>query len=72
VFARAADYDRVAAGDRLLVADVRTAVASEGKAVVTNATQNAEIPVRIALSDRQKKIVLAGGLLPCTVSAAQG
>jgi aconitate hydratase len=67
VFGRAADYARVAKGDRLVVEGLRAAVAGGGVAVVNNVTQGADIPVRIGVTERQKRMLLAGGLLNTVV-----
>ncbi|MFZ4396125.1 MAG: aconitate hydratase, partial [Kiritimatiellia bacterium] len=63
-FANPADYDRIAAGDELLLADVRAEIKT-GKRRLTllNATRKIEIPLDISLTGRQQNIVLAGGLL---------
>ena len=62
-----ADYDNIAQGDELVLADVRKAV-SEGKTQLTvvNETNGKEIPVLCELSGRTKDIILAGGLLDYT------
>ena len=62
-----ADYDKIAQGDELVLADVRKAV-EEGKSELTvvDKTNGAEIPVLCELSGRTKDIMLAGGLLDFT------
>ncbi len=66
-FVNEADYDSIAQGDVLVLADVRKAVA-EGKSQLTvvNKTNGAEIPVLCELTGRTKDIMLAGGLLDYT------
>ncbi|MBQ8582774.1 MAG: aconitate hydratase, partial [Ruminococcus sp.] len=66
-FVNEADYDNIAQGDELVLADVRKAVA-EGKSELTvvNKTNGKEIPVLCELSGRTKDIMLAGGLLDYT------
>ena len=66
-FVNEADYDNIAQGDELVIADVRKAVA-EGKTQLTvvNKTNGKEIPVLCELSGRTKDIILAGGLLDYT------
>lgn len=66
-FVNEADYDAIAQGDVLVLADVRKAVA-EGKSQLTvvNKTNGAEIPVLCELTGRTKDIMLAGGLLDYT------
>ena len=69
-FVNEADYDRIAQGDELVLADVRKAV-EEGKTELTvvNKTSGAEIPVLCELTGRTKDIMLAGGLLDYTREA---
>jgi aconitate hydratase len=64
VFEHPADYDRIAAGDHLRIDQVRAAL-DKGKTTVTlrNDTQDADIPLKLAMTERQRKILLAGGLL---------
>jgi len=71
-FESPSDYDRIGEGDALGVENVRAAVASGDAAVLRDGTRGAEIPVRAALSARQREIVLAGGLLNYTVRGAGG
>ncbi len=66
-FVNEADYDKIAQGDVLVLADIRKAV-EEGKTELTvvNKTSGAEIPVLCELTGRTKDIMLAGGLLDYT------
>ena len=66
-FVNEADYDNIAQGDELVLADVRKAV-EDGKSelAVVNKTNGKEIPVLCELSGRTKDIMLAGGLLDYT------
>ena len=66
-FVNEADYDNIAQGDVLVLADVRKSVA-DGKTQLTvvNKTNGREIPVLCELSGRTKDIMLAGGLLDYT------
>ncbi|MDD5947939.1 MAG: aconitate hydratase [Oscillospiraceae bacterium] len=66
-FVNEADYDSIAQGDVLVLADVRKAVES-GKTELTvlNKTNGAAIPVLCELTGRTKDIMLAGGLLDYT------
>ncbi|MGQ9661818.1 MAG: aconitate hydratase [Kiritimatiellia bacterium] len=63
VFERWADYDRIEQGDVLVVKSVRAVVAGDGKAMLRNETKKLTIPVRVELTQRQKEILLAGGVL---------
>lgn len=69
VFVRKADYDLIEQGDKLSIANLKEAISGDGKAVLRNETKNADIQVRAFLSDRQKAIVLAGGLLNVVAAA---
>ncbi|MBR2476779.1 MAG: aconitate hydratase [Clostridia bacterium] len=61
-----ADYDRIDMMDELAIDDVRTQLTSGNKIVVKNITKGIEIPTIINVSDRQKDMLLAGGLLNYT------
>lgn len=63
-FIHSADYDAIQAGDRLRLPNLRQVVAGDGKADLRNETQGRSIPIRTALTERQKRLILAGGLLP--------
>ena len=65
-FANEADYNAVDVGDELEIADVRTQLKSGDTIVVKNKTKNCEIVTKIAVSDRQKDMLYAGGLLNYT------
>ena len=60
-FADPADYDRISAGDSLSMDGVRAAIEGDGKLKVR--TPKGEITVCAALSDREKRLILCGGLL---------
>lgn len=63
VFQNPADYDRLIMGDRLKINNLRQIVAGDGIAEVTDETENFKFTVKAVLTERQKKIILAGGLL---------
>lgn len=63
VFEKQAGYDGIEQGDRLVLDGVRDAIGGDGAAVLRNETRNVEIPVKAVLSERQKRILLAGGML---------
>lgn len=70
VFDDPKDYDAVKEGDRLVISDIHKALRS-GKAVVKvidNQGTEREFTTIIDLTDRQKDILLAGGLLKYTMS----
>jgi len=66
LFSDAADYDKVAQGDALSVPNLREAIAVGSPVVVRNETQGVAIPVQTDFTDRQRHILLAGGLLNYT------
>lgn len=62
-FENPSDYDRLQADDRIEIAGVRAALAGDGRMTVRVDARDLAIPVRAELSERQRRIVLAGGLL---------
>jgi len=62
-FETPADYDHVKQGDVLAIEGLREAIAGDGKATVSNKTTGATFTVSVTLSERQKTILLHGGLL---------
>jgi len=56
-------YDTIKQGDKLLIDDLRLSIAGDGKTTVCNITQGTTFAVKTDLSDRQKTILLNGGLL---------
>ncbi len=69
-FADSADYDRLAAGDELVLTDVAAAVAGANSVQLRNVTQGVEITCAVSLAPRQRHILAAGGLLNYTRSGA--
>lgn len=63
-FADPADYDRIEAGDRLII-DLHAGL-EQDEIAVTNVTRGFTFKVRHGLSPRQQAIILAGGLLNYT------
>ena len=63
VFEHEADYERLHEGDALALEGVREALTAGRFLTVKNLTQGFEFPVKYNLSERQRKIMLAGGLL---------
>lgn len=66
VFKNEADYDSVDQMDELQLPDIRTAIAGNSKIMVKNLTKGTEFETEAVLSDRQREMVLAGGLLNYT------
>ena len=57
------DLRRLGRGDSIVIADIRAAVKEGRGASVRNTTRRGDIAVRLSLTPRQRKILLAGGLL---------
>ena len=60
------DYDKITKGDSLVFSDMRNVILSGSEIVLKNETTGDLIPLEIVLSERQKQIMLAGGLLNYT------
>ena len=56
-----AGYDLIAAGDAFDLDGIRAAVEGDGRLVVK--TAKGSVPLRTSLSDRERHIILCGGLL---------
>ncbi len=65
-FENEADYDKIDLGDDLVLENIRDAVENGGKVVLKNKTKGVEIPLVSDYSERQRKLLLAGGLLNYT------
>ncbi len=65
-FENAADYNKIAQGNKLSIPDLKKAVTKENKLEIINKSNGKKITVNIDLTERQRKIVLAGGLLNFT------
>ncbi len=62
VFENPADYDTIKQGDSLEIPNFREAI-EKGEALTVQTGKGATIPVTAKLSDRQRAMLLAGGLL---------
>lgn len=60
------DYDRIDQGDELSLIGIKNAIISNMPAKLVNITKNEEYMLKYDLSQRQKDIILAGGLLNYT------
>ncbi|MCL2298827.1 MAG: aconitate hydratase, partial [Firmicutes bacterium] len=65
-FADPDDYDRVEAGDELVLEDLRTRMELGEVVILKNAATGESFVLRHELSARQREILLAGGLLEYT------
>lgn len=57
------DYERIHQGDSLEIRDARKIIEKNGTMIVKNVSSGVSFEVMYTLSDRQKKILLAGGAL---------
>jgi len=57
------DYDKISQGDKVEIPNIRTIIEQGGTLIMKNKTNGEKMEVAYALSDRQKKILLAGGTL---------
>lgn len=65
-FKNADDYDKISQGDELSLPNVRELIVSNSPVVLKNLTKNEQYELSYELSDRQKDIILDGGLLNYT------
>lgn len=65
-FKNESDYDKIAEGDTLKLADIRDCVENAKPVVLKNISKNEEYELCGEFSQRQKDILLAGGLLDYT------
>ncbi len=57
------DYERINEGDSLEIPDARKTIEGNGKMIVRNVSNGVSFEVIYNLSERQKKILLAGGAM---------
>ena len=57
------DYERISLGDKLSLTGIRTAVENGGDIMLKNETTGESFALDCQLTERQRKIILAGGLL---------
>lgn len=62
------DYANIALGDNLAIEKVREQIEAGDTIVIKNITKNTTINTKCSLTERQKAIILAGGLLNYTIS----
>ena len=66
IFKNEADYGAIKAGDRLRAENVHEQLNKDPILTIQNVTNNTSFPVLVDLSDRQRRILLAGGLINAT------
>ena len=69
-FADEADYDRIDQMDQLSMKNVTAQIKAGDTITVTNVTKGFDFTVKVELSDRQKEMLTAGGLLNYTKNNA--
>lgn len=71
IFVNESDYELVEQGESLKLEEVHKGIEAgvmTAKVIESDGADEAEIPLRVELAERQKKILLAGGLLKYTTS----
>jgi aconitate hydratase len=69
LFVNHADYDGIEAEDRLEVQNLRQAIESGSRLVLKNLTRGTQIELTADITAREKKMILAGGLINATRGA---
>ena len=66
-FTNLADYDKIEQGDEIEIPDIKKKLQNNEPVILLDKTKNLQIELGYSLSQRQKDILYAGGLLPYTV-----
>lgn len=66
VFVNSDDYDKITQGDELSLEGIKTAIINSTPAVLNNLSTGESYELKYDLSERQRDIILAGGLLNYT------
>ena len=66
-FKNMADYDKIEQGDEIEIPDIKKKLQNNEPVILIDKTKNLKIELGYSLSQRQKDILFAGGLLPYTV-----
>ena len=69
-FADEADYDKISQGDEIVIKDVAGQLKAGDSVTVTNKTKGFDFVANVSLSERQKEMLYAGGLLNYTKNNA--
>ncbi len=69
-FSDEADYDRISQGDEIVIKDVAGQLKAGDSITVTNKTKGFDFTANVSLSERQKEMIYAGGLLNYTKNNA--
>ncbi|MBQ4071559.1 MAG: aconitate hydratase [Clostridia bacterium] len=60
------DYDRLAEGDRIYIEGFAEAIRGAERATLVDENNGARVPLKLSLTERQRQILLAGGMLNYT------
>jgi aconitate hydratase len=71
-FKNTADYDKLNQGDEIEIPKIKKKLQNSEPIILTNKTKNLQIELGYNLSQRQKEILFAGGLLPYTAKKIGG
>ncbi len=71
-FANPGDYDKIKPGDKIQIDSLAKAVKSEDKVRIVDKTSSFEFVGKLALSSRDREILLSGGLLSYTLKESNG
>jgi aconitate hydratase len=63
IFVNQDDYDNTDQSDEIEITDLKKLIAENKNLTVTNKTKSSKIPVNYSLTERQKQIILSGGIL---------
>jgi aconitate hydratase len=69
-FSESSDYDKIELGDRLLIDKLVYSIANEDKVKIQESKGRYEFSGKLVLSDRDREILLSGGLLKNTLKKA--
>ena len=65
-FADETDYDKIDQADELKMTNLKNSIMNDSELTVTNVTKGFDFKVKLELSERQREMLLAGGLLNYT------
>jgi aconitate hydratase len=65
-FVRPDDYDTLVSGQEISIGGVRSALEGNGNLVLKIKANGLAIPLKVNLTEREKEMVLAGGLINAT------
>ena len=63
IFENPDDYDKISKNDKIVLKNITNAVLKSDSFLIENITQNSEFKVKLNFDNREREILLAGGLL---------